>query len=325
MPVLVFAENWNGKFKKSTFEAVSYGSEIAKKLNSTVSAIVIGNLEDSNTSVLGDYGAQKILNFRNEKLSSFVSKAYASAVAQAAKDEKADVIILSNSYSGKSIAPTLSVILQAGLVVGATGLPTIDETFRVRKKAFSGKAYADVVITSPIKIISLAVNSFGIVKTENKSKVISYAAQLSDTDFKSVPKEVIKASGKVALTEAEVVVSAGRGLKGPENWGMIEELANLLGGATACSKPVADIGWRPHHEHVGQTGKTISPNLYIAIGISGAIQHLAGINSSKVIVAINKDPEAPLFKAADYGIVGDAFEIVPKLIKAVKAFKAGSN
>ena len=325
MSVLVFAENWEGKFKKSTFEAVSYANEIAKISGTTTTAVVVGNVAENDLKQLGDYGATKILNVNDTKLANFINQAYATIIAQAVKDESATVVVLSNTYSGKALAPHVAVKLQAGLVAGVTQLPKTGDKFIVRKKAFSGKAFADVVITSPIKVLTLAVNSFTLIKTNNAAVVSAYSPSIPETDFRSVSKEVVKTAGKISLTEAEIVVSAGRGMKGPENWGMIEELANQLGAATACSKPVADIGWRPHHEHVGQTGKAIAPNLYIAIGISGAIQHLAGINSSKVIVAINKDTEAPFFKAADYGIVGDAFEVVPKLIEAVKVFKAGHH
>jgi electron transfer flavoprotein alpha subunit len=326
MPVLVFAENWDGRFKKSTFEAISYANEIAKQLGTTTTAISIGNVPENDLAQLGNFGASKILNVNNPKLNGFIAQAFSSAIAQAAKDEGASVVVVSNTYTGKTLAPRLSVKLKAGLAAGVIALPvSTDTSFLVRKKVFSGKGFADVSISSAIKILSLTPNAFTVIKTDNKSSVTSYSPSIVESDFRVVTKEVVKASGKIALTEAEVVVSAGRGLKGPENWPMIEELASLLGAATACSKPVADIDWRPHHEHVGQTGKTISPNLYLAIGISGAIQHLAGVNSSKVIVVINKDPEAPFFKAADYGIVGDAFEVVPKLIEAVKAYKANHS
>lgn len=322
MSVLVFAENWDGKFKKSTFEAVSYANEIAKKISTTVSAIVIGNVSDEDLKNLGKYGATKVLNVKNDKLNTLVPQAYTSIIAEAAQKEAATVVVFSHTYSGKNISGRVAARLKAGLVAGATALPSNTSPFTVRKKCFSGKGLTDVAVTSDIKVLSLTPNAFGVIAGDGSASVEAFTPAIKDSDFKTTVKEVKKTSGKIALTEAELVVSAGRGMKGPENWGMIEELANTLGAATACSKPVADIGWRPHHEHVGQTGITIGPNLYIAIGISGAIQHLAGVSSSKTIVAINIDPEAPFFKAADYGVVGDAFEVVPKLLEAVKKFKA---
>jgi len=318
MSVVVFAENWEGKFKKSTFEAVSYANEIAKKLSTTTVAVVIGNVSDDDMKNLGKYGAGKILNVKNDKLNNLVPQAYSSIIAEAAQKESATAVIFSYTYTGKNIAGRVAARLKAGLVAGAIALPTSTSPFTVRKKCFSGKGLTDVVISSDIKVLALTPNAFSVVAAEGSSTIEAFTPALKDSDLKTTFKEVKKTSGKIALTEAERVVSAGRGLKGPENWGMIEELANLLGAATACSKPVADIGWRPHHEHVGQTGITIGPNLYIAIGISGAIQHLAGVSSSKVIVVINSDAEAPFFKAADYGVVGDAFEVVPRLIEAVK-------
>lgn len=322
MSVLVFAENWDGKFKKSTFEAVSYANEIAKKLSTKVTAVVIGNVGNDDLKILGKYGSAKTVNVKNDKLNALVAQAYTSIITELAQKESATVVVFSNTYSGKNISGRVAAKLKAGLVAGAVALPTSTSPFTVRKKCFSGKGLTDVVVTSDIKVIAITPNAIGIVEGSGEATVETFEPKLNDNDFKTTIKEVKKTSGKIALTEAELVVSAGRGLKAPENWGMVEELATLLGAATACSKPVADIGWRPHHEHVGQTGITIGPNLYIAIGISGAIQHLAGVSSSKIIVVINIDPEAPFFKAADYGVVGDAFEVVPKLIEAVKAFKA---
>jgi electron transfer flavoprotein alpha subunit len=321
MSVLVFAENWDGKFKKSTYEAISYGSEIAKQVGGNVTAIVIGNVSDDDMKSLGKYGAQKILSVKNDKLNSLNPSAFASAIAQASQKESAKMVLLSYTYSGKSVAGRVAVKLKAGLVAGATSLPSSVSPFTVRKKCFSGKGLTDVVISSDIKVIGITPNSFHIDNGEGSASIEIFSPSFTDADFNSTSKETKKTSGKIALTEAEIVVSGGRGMKGPENWGMIEQLAELLGAATACSKPVADMGWRPHHEHVGQTGITIGPNLYIAIGISGAIQHLAGVNSSKVMVVINSDKEAPFFKAATYGICGDAFEVVPKLIEEVKKFK----
>lgn len=322
MSILVFAENWDGKFKKSTYEAISYGTEIAKQTNSTVTALVIENVSDDDMKSLGKYGAQKVLSVKNDKLKSMNPSAYASVIQQAAQKESAKVVILSYTYSGRSVAGRVAIKLKAGLIAGASALPSSTSPFTVRKKCFSGKGLTDVVVSSDIKVIGLTPNSYQVNTKEGAASVENYAPTFTDSDFNSTSKETKKTSGKIALTEAEIVVSAGRGLKGPENWGMVEQLAELLGAATACSKPVADVGWRPHHEHVGQTGITIGPNLYIAIGISGAIQHLAGVSSSKVIVVINSDKEAPFFKAATYGICGDAFQVVPKLIEEVKKLKS---
>jgi electron transfer flavoprotein alpha subunit len=251
--------------------------------------------------------------------------AYAAVISEAAKAEGSKLVVMSNSFSGKGLAPRVAVKLNAGLADGAIALPESASPFRVRKNAFSGKAFADVELVSDIKVISLNPNSYKVVEKSQPVNIVSFTPAVPQTAFAEMVKDIARASDKISLPEAELVVSAGRGLKGPENWGMVEELAGLLGAATACSKPVSDAHWRPHSEHVGQTGISISPNLYIAIGISGAIQHLAGVSSSKTIVVINKDPEAPFFKAADYGIVGDAFEVVPKLIEAIKKFKASNG
>ncbi len=322
MSVLVYAENAGGKFKKSTFEVLSYGFAIAEKLGTSLTAISIGNVSGDELSRLGKYGASKILNVGNDQLRSFVNMAYASVIAAAAKSENSKVIVLSASFTGKGLAPRIAVKMEAGMVDGAISLPDTSNGFVVRKGAFSGKAFADVNLTSDCKVITVVPNSYAVKENPKEGAVSDFNPEIKQTDFKAMVKEIVRAADKVLLPEAEIVVSGGRGLKGPENWGMVEELAELLGAATACSKPVSDAHWRPHSEHVGQTGIAISPNLYIAIGISGAIQHLAGVSSSKTIVVINKDPEAPFFKAADYGIVGDAFEVVPKLIEAVKEFKA---
>lgn len=322
MSVLVYVEQVDGKFKKSVFEAVSYAKAIADTQNTSLTAISIGSVEDSEIQNLGTYGASKVLRVTNDQVKDFVNQAYASIIAEAAKSESATIVVLSNSFSGKGLAPRVAVKLEAGLVDGAVELPNFDGgKFIVKKTAFSGKAFAHTELTSDIKVIALNPNAFGTKENPAELAIETYAPTIKSTDFGAIVKEIVRATNKVSLPDAELVVSAGRGLKGPENWGMIEELANLLGAATACSKPVSDADWRPHAEHVGQTGIAISPNLYIAIGISGAIQHLAGVSSSKVIVVINKDPEAPFFKVADYGIVGDAFEVVPKLIEALKSHK----
>jgi len=323
MSVLVYIENANGKFKKSTFEAVSYAKAIADECNTDLIAISIGNVEQTELMLPGNYGAAKILNVSNEKLKNFTNQAYASVIAEAVKKENAEIVVLSNSFSGKGLASRLAVKLNAGLAVGAVALPELNSgKFIVKQHAFSGKAFANVEITSALKVISLAPNSYKLVTDKKNAVIENFSPALNQTDFASVIKEIIKSAEKVSLPDADIVVSGGRGLKGPENWGMLEELADLLGAALACSKPVSDAGWRPHSEHVGQTGIVVSPNLYIAVGISGAIQHLAGVSSSKVIVVINKDADAPFFKVADYGIVGDAFEIIPKLIAAIKEYKA---
>jgi electron transfer flavoprotein alpha subunit len=325
MSVLIYTENVEGKFKKSTFEAVSYARAIADQNNTSLIAVSIGEVNTAELGRLGKYGAEKVLNVSNEKLKNFVNQAYASVIAEAATKEDADIVVLSNSFSGRGLAPRIGVKLQAGVADGAVSLPDqADGKFKVKKTAFSGKAFAIVEITSAKKVISLNSNAYKIVETPLTAKIEDFNAETKTTDFNAIVKEIIRSVDKVSLPDADIVVSGGRGLKGPENWGMIEELADLLGAALACSKPVSDAGWRPHSEHVGQTGIAVSPNLYIAIGISGAIQHLAGVSSSKVIVVINKDADAPFFKVADYGIVGDAFEIVPKLITAIKEYKASA-
>jgi electron transfer flavoprotein alpha subunit len=318
MAVLVFIDHADGQIKRSSLEALSYGAKIAEELKTSVEGIVLGTI-DGDPGELGKYGAKKIHHLNNESMNQLDAQLYVKILAEAANATAAKVIVFSNNISGKSIAPGLSAKLSAGLVTGAVSLPVTGDGFVVRKSVFSGKAFANVAVNTEIKIISLNPNSFKIAETGGKAEVLPLNIA---TDLGKVKGRIVnKTAGEVPLTEAEIVVSGGRGMKGPENWGMIEELARLLHAATACSRPVADAHWRPHNEHVGQTGITIAPNLYIAIGISGAIQHLAGVNRSKVIVVINKDPEAPFFNAADYGIVGDAFEILPKLIIAVKKLK----
>jgi electron transfer flavoprotein alpha subunit len=325
MAVLVYVENAEGKFKKSTFEVVSYAKAVADLLNSDLIAISIGNVEQEELSVLGKYGAAKVLNVSSDKLKTFVVQAYASVISEAAKKESADVLVLANSFSGKGLAPRLAVKLQAGLADSAVELPKIENgSFTVKKTAFSGKAFATIELNSANKVIALNPNSYPLTETSADAAIENFLPDIKDSDLRILVSDVVRATDKIALPDAELVVSAGRGLKGPENWSIVEELAEALGAATACSKPVSDAGWRPHEEHVGQTGIAVSPNLYIAIGISGAIQHLAGISSSKTIVVINKDPDAPFFKVADYGIVGDALEVVPKLTQAVKAYKSHS-
>ncbi|MDT8411033.1 MAG: electron transfer flavoprotein subunit alpha/FixB family protein [Vicingaceae bacterium] len=314
MSVLIYTDSADGTLTKNAFEAANYGALLAKKEGKTATAIVIG--EASDIDKLGAYGITKVLYVNDAALNKFDPQRNAGIIAQAVAKENATTVVFAHDYSGKATAPMLSAKLDAGIVTGAVALP---EGNTVRKTVFSGKAFADVEIKTAIKIISVLPNSVDKQIGEGSVAVENFACEVPATRL--TVKEVKKASTELSLTEADIVVSAGRGLKGPENWGMIEELAQELGAATACSRPVADIGWRPHHEHVGQTGIAIRPNLYIAVGISGAIQHLAGVNGSKTIVVINTDPEAPFFKAADYGIVGDAFDVVPKMIAAVKKLK----
>ena len=314
MSVLIYTDSADGTLTKNAFEAANYGALLAKKEGKSATAIVIG--EASDIDKLGAYGVTKVLHVNDAALNNFDPQRNAAIIAQAATKENATTIIFSHDYSGKATAPMLAAKLDAGLVTGAVALP---EGNTVRKAVFSGKAFADVEIKTATKIISVLPNAVDKQIGEGSVAVENFSCEIPTTRL--TVKEVKKASTELSLTEADIVVSAGRGLKGPENWGMIEELAQELGAATACSRPVADIGWRPHHEHVGQTGIAIRPNLYIAVGISGAIQHLAGVNGSKTIVVINTDPEAPFFKAADYGIVGDAFEVVPKMMAAVKKLK----
>ena len=316
MSVLVFAHSTDGKFKKSAFEVVSYGKKVAEQLGSNV---VVVTINANNTEELYTYGAEKVLSVTNDSLSTFNAKAYASVIKQAADNQNSSEVILDSSIDTLYAAPILAVALDAGYASNVVTLPSSTSPFTVKRKAFSNKGFSNTVISTDNKIIGVAKNSYGVHENPVAGTTEVFEATVADLGVTSVKVE--RATGKVTIADADVVVSAGRGLKGPENWGMIEELADVLGAATACSKPVSDLGWRPHGEHVGQTGKPVASNLYIAIGISGAIQHLAGINASKVKVVINTDPEAPFFKAADYGIVGDAFEVVPKLIEKLKAFK----
>ena len=318
MSVLIFIDAADGHVKKASFEVLSYGSKVAEQLGTSAEAVVLGSVTEDLTS-LGKYGVKKIHQVSNDLLNHLDSQVYTNVIAQVAQATGAKVIVFSNNVDGKAIAPRLSAKLKAGLVSGAVALPETASGFVVRKTVFSGKAFASISINTDIKIIALNPNAYQVTVGEGTAEVVPFNATVEAAKVKVV--NVSKASGEVPLTEAEIVVSAGRGMKGPENWGIIEDLAKALHAATACSRPVADAHWRPHNEHVGQTGIAIAPNLYIAVGISGAIQHLAGVNRSKIIVVINKDPEAPFFKAADYGIVGDAFEVVPKMTEAIKKIK----
>lgn len=319
--ILVLIESQNNQIKKASLEALTYARAYANSANVSVNALVDGRLSSDVLAVLGQYGADKIITLTDDRLNEFDSKAYAYMVAEVAKANSCDIIVVSYNICGKAIAGRVAKLMSAGLVAGAIDIPSTNNGFVVKKGVFSGKAFAYVKINSANKVIALTPNAY---KTEVCPKAGSIEAsnlQIPAEQFSVKVKETVRSSGKIPLTEAELVVSGGRGLKGPENWGMLEETASLLGAATACSRAVADVHWRPHEEHVGQTGITIRPNLYIAVGISGAIQHLAGVNQSKTIVVINTDKEAPFFSAADYGIVGDAFDVVPKLNAAIKKFK----
>ena len=318
MSVLVFADTSEGKYKKSAFEVVSYGKKVAEQLGTS---LVVLSMNADSPSDLYTYGAERVLNVSNDSLKNFNGKAYASVINQAVEKESATVVIVDSSVNGLYLAPMLAVNMEAGYASNVVALPSATSPFTVKRKAFSSKAFNHTVISTDKKVVGVAKNSFGVHENAVSGATESFEPTVSDADFGVKSVSVDRAKGKVSIADADIVVSAGRGLKGPENWGMIEELAEVLGAATACSKPVSDLGWRPHGEHVGQTGKPVASNLYIAIGISGAIQHLAGINASKVKVVINTDPEAPFFKAADYGIVGDAFEVVPALIEKLKVFK----
>lgn len=313
--ILTYIESEKGIVKKSSLEVASYARALADNTNYSLIAVLFNTDEDS---VLNDYGIEKIIKI--DGVGEFNNEIYADSLKQVAEKENSKIIVLSNSANSKYIAPTLSVNLQAGYVPNVVELPTSISPFTLKSSVFSNKAFSQTEIKTDIKIIGLSNNAFGLIKKPNNSAKEVFVPQTLSPKISS--KSVDKVTDKVSIADAEIVVSGGRGLKGPENWNLIEELANVLGAATACSKPVSDLGWRPHSEHVGQTGKPVACNLYFAIGISGAIQHLAGVNSSKVKVVINTDPDAPFFKAADYGIVGDAFEVVPKLIEKLKVFKS---
>ena len=322
MSVLVYTENWDGKFKKLSFELVSYATKVASLLGTSVTAISIGKVEEAELAKLGNYGASSVLTADDGKAGGLDNQLYTSIIAAAAEKTGARAIILSHNNSGKALAPRLSVKLMAGLAPGVTALPESVDPFIVSKKVFSGKAYSRVKINSEKVILTLAQNSFELIEAGGTASVESFDAGLADFDVQTRIKDVQKQTGKILLTDAETVVSGGRGMKSGDNWQPLEELADLLGAALACSRPVSDEGWRSHDEHTGQTGKIIAPNLYLAFGISGAIQHLAGVSSSKYIVAVNTDKDAPIFEAADYGIIGDAAKVLPELINKIKTAKA---
>ena len=322
MSLLIYAESADGKFKKVAFELASYAKKVAESLGTTVTAVTVNA---GNVSELSKYGVDKVLKVSNDKLNNFNAKAYADVVKQAAQKEGSKVIVLSSTTDSLYLAPLVAVGLEAGFASNVVGLPVSTSPFQVKRNAFSNKAFNITEISTDVKVICLAKNSFGLVENTSSLTEEDFNPSLNDADFNVKVESVEKTTGKVTIADADIVVSGGRGLKGPENWGMLEDLAAVLGAATACSKPVSDLDWRPHSEHVGQTGKPVATNLYIAIGISGAIQHIAGINSSKVKLVINTDPEAPFFKVADYGIVGDAFDIVPRLTQKLKEFKANNS
>ena len=316
MSIIIYAESENGKIKKSAYELASYGRAIADKMNFELIAVTF-NLEEEKT--LGKYGVEKVIKFNGQSMSNFTAAQYADNISSVAKEYKAKILILSSSADAKYLAPKLSINMSAGYASNTLGLPESFQPLTVKRSCFTNKAFNISSLKSKVNIIGLSNNSYGVKENQKTTEIIEKDLISSESTLKVVKVE--KAAGEVTIADADIVVSGGRGLKGPENWHLIEDLANTLGAATACSKPVSDMGWRPHSEHVGQTGKPVASNLYIAIGVSGAIQHLAGVNSSKVKVVINNDPDAPFFKAADYGIVGDAFEVVPELTKKLKEFK----
>ena len=319
MSVLVYTETDKGKFKKNAWEVASYAAALAEKLGTEAVAVAIN---PSDPGALGSYGISRVLEVSEPRLETFNARAAAAVVKQAASQAGATVIVVSSSADARFMAPILAGVLKAGYAPNVVGLPEQTDPIVVRRTVFSNKGFAHTQLDGTLGIIGVSNNAFGAVEKNGDATAEAFSPELPDSLFSTKSVSVDKATDKIAIADAEIVVSGGRGLKGPENWGMVEELAEVLGAATACSKPVSDMGWRPHSEHVGQTGKPVASNLYIAIGISGAIQHLAGVNASKVKVVINNDPEAPFFKAADYGVVGDAFEVVPELIEKLKEFKA---
>jgi len=324
MNILVYTENWDGKFKKLSYELVSYAYAIAKEYSSSVIVVSIGNVDENEFKSLGTYGASKVISVNSPLLQGLDNKVFTNVLHQIATTENADIILLAHNNTGKALAARLSAKMKAGMVTAVNALPSSVDPFLVSKKAFTGKAFAHVKVNTRQKVLTLSQNAFGVFENAVNCSIDSFQPQISEGEISTTIKDVNKITGKVLLNDAEIVVSGGRGMKGAENWKPLEELAEVLGGATACTRPVSDEGWRPHSEHTGQTGKIIAPNLYFALGISGAIQHVAGVSSSKVIVAVNKDPEAPIFEVADYGIVGDVFKVLPELLNEVKKLKAGS-
>lgn len=322
MSVLVYTENWDGKFKKISFELVSYAHQLAAQMGTHAVVLSIGNVAEDELKKLAHYGASKILKVEDERLNGLVNQAYASIIAQVAEKELADIVVLSHNFTGKALAPRVAVRMKAGVASGVNALPDSYEPFVVKKGVFTGKALGHITIKSPKKILTLFPNSVETVVSDEQSTIESFMPQLSDVHFVTKVLDVNKVTDQILLTDAEVVVAGGRGMKGADKWGPLEDLAGILGAATACSRPVSDEGWRSHHEHVGQTGKVIGPNVYIALGISGAIQHLGGVSAAKHIIAINTDKDAPIFEAAEYGMVADVHQVMPGLVEAVKEAKA---
>jgi electron transfer flavoprotein alpha subunit len=321
MSVLTFTENWDGKFKKVSFELVSYAHQLAVQMNTRAIAVSIGNVPEEELRKLGHYGASKIIKVEDGRIDGLVNKAFAAIIAQVAEKEGADVVVFSHNFTGKALAPRVAVRLKAGLASGVNALPDSIEPFVVKKGVFTGKAIGHITIKSPKKILTLFPNSVETHEADENASIEAFTPQLTDAHFATKVLDVKKVTDKILLTDAEVVVSGGRGMKGADKFGPMEELAGILGAATACSRPVSDEGWRSHQEHVGQTGKIIAPNVYIALGISGAIQHLGGVSASKHIIAINTDKDAPIFEAAEYGVVGDVHQLLPVLIEKVKEAK----
>lgn len=322
MSVLVYIENWDGKLKKLSFELASYAVQLAESLQLPVHAVSLGKVEESELKKLGSYGIEKVMSDGNELFNTLDNGAIAKAINAAATKAEATIVVMANNNLGKAIAPRLAVRMKAGLVSAVQGLPVSTSPFVVKKMVFTGKAYTHIEVKSANKVLTLAPNSYKLVEKSVDTSIETFDSGLNAADFETTIESTNKVTGKILLQDAEIVVSGGRGMKAAENWNQIEEFAEILGAGTACSRPVSDEGWRPHNEHVGQTGKIIAPNLYFALGISGAIQHLGGVSSSKVIVAVNKDPEAPIFEAADYGIVGDVFKVLPQFISAAKEMKS---
>lgn len=321
MSVLAFTENWDGKFKKISFELVSYAHQLAQFMGTHSVVVSIGSVSEEELNKLKHFGASKIIKVEDGRINGLANKAYASIIAQVAEKEGANVVVFSHNFTGKALAPRVAVKLKAGVASGVNALPDSVNPFVVKKSVFTGKAIGHITIKSAVKVLTLFPNSVETLAGEEPAAIESFTPQLSDAHFASKVTDVKKVTDKILLTDAEVVVSGGRGMKSPDKWGPLEELANLLGAATACSRPVSDEGWRSHNEHVGQTGKIIGPNVYIALGISGAIQHLGGVSASKHIIAINTDKDAPIFEAAEYGMVADVHTVLPQLVEAVKEAK----